>query len=152
MSGPYVFSAPEMLLHQRVRWAQLRLDRSTDRVLSRIGLSAAKFYVLVILGRVPDQRLTPTQIGARMVMERSNLTAILDRMERDNLCVREPNPLDRRSLMIRLTDEGREKLDEASELYSESISTIVRGLSPAELQRVVDLLTKLEIAEPGIDE
>lgn len=146
-SGPYAFDFPESLLHQRIRWAQLRLDRATDKVLSRIGLSAAKFYILVILGREEDGRLPPSKIGARMLMERSNLTAILDRMERDNLVVREPHPSDRRSLLIRLTDHGRAKLDEGSVLYERAIVQLVQGMSAKQIAQVENLLGKLKLPD-----
>jgi DNA-binding MarR family transcriptional regulator len=144
-SAPYAFDFPQAQLHQRVSWAALRLERGADRALATIGLSTAKFYILIALGRDPGHLLSPTQIGARLLMERSNLTAILDRMERDGLVAREPNPADRRSLLIRLTERGHVKLDQGAALYEQAIRAMVQGMTEKDMRAVDAILQRLVV-------
>jgi DNA-binding MarR family transcriptional regulator len=142
----YAFDFPQAQLHQRVSWAALRLERGADRALATIGLSTAKFYILVTLGRDPNHLLSPTTIGSRLLMERSNLTAILDRMERDELVVREPNPADRRSLLIRLTDHGQSKLDQGCAIYEQAIRALIQGIGEDEMNAIGAILQRLVVA------
>jgi DNA-binding MarR family transcriptional regulator len=59
--------------------------------------------------------LTPTELGERLGVGSGSLTGIVDRMETAGLVARHPNPSDRRSVSILLTQAGaartREQLD-----------------------------------------
>ena len=59
-----------------------------------------------------DRPLTPSEIGERMLIPSATLTATLDTLERQGWVQRLPNPEDRRSVLIEITDEGRSAADQ----------------------------------------
>ncbi|TAK33881.1 MAG: MarR family transcriptional regulator [Chloroflexota bacterium] len=87
---------------------QGRLVRSLDERFRPFGLTAAKFDLLMVLHRAPSRRLTMWEIGRHLGVTRTNVTGLVDGLERDNLVRRLPHPEDRRSLLAELTAEGEE--------------------------------------------
>ncbi|MCS6800442.1 MAG: MarR family transcriptional regulator [Chloroflexota bacterium] len=135
--------SPAVRLHRQIVWTQLHLQRSIEKALAPLGLSTAKFYILLTLGQTEGQIATPTQIGRQLALERVNLTAIMDRMERDDLIRRERHPSDRRSCLVRLTDYGYDVLDRAITLYLPAIDELLARLDTEEKDRVRASLEKI---------
>ncbi len=73
----------------------------------------------------------------------ATLTAIVDTLERQGLASREPNPADRRSLLAKLTDEGRALVQNTVNV-DRVFDSCCSGLSPDEMVRLTELLTKLD--------
>ena len=65
-------------------------------------------------------------------MNRSNITGIIDRMERDGLVTRGADPTDRRVKRIRMTAEGKRAFRKADEAYVRRTFEVVSALSPAD--------------------
>lgn len=63
-------------------------------------------YLGVLLALWDEDGLKANELGRRAGLEPSTMTGLLDRMERDRLLKREPDPLDRRAQRIHLTQEG----------------------------------------------
>lgn len=59
-----------------------------------------------------ERPLTPSEIGDRILLPSASITATLDNLERRGWVRRVPNPEDRRSLLIEITDEGRAIADQ----------------------------------------
>jgi len=88
-------------LHKASRQLSLHLEARTHAV----GVSPTEGHLLTYL-----RRYAPAPVGelARVFgTKQSTLTSILDRLERDGLLRRLPNPADRRSFLLRLTPKGR---------------------------------------------
>lgn len=69
------------------------------------------------------------------------MTAALDRLERKGLVTRAPNPDDRRGSLVRLTDTGRDIVDEAMTQHVLTEQRLVAGLDEQE-QRQLRLLPR----------
>jgi len=63
-------------------------------------------YLSVLLSLWNEDGLKANELGKRAGLEPSTMTGLLDRMERDGLVKREPDPNDRRAHRIHLTQEG----------------------------------------------
>ena len=63
-------------------------------------------YVGVLMSLWRDDGLKVGELGRRAGLEPSTMTGLLDRMERDGLLERGPDPTDRRALRILLTQKG----------------------------------------------
>lgn len=74
----------------------------------------------------------------------SNLTAIVDRMERDGLVQRVNNENDRRVKEIRLTQKGRELAPKVIGEYRPFLHQMTSRLAPEEQRMITDLLTRLK--------
>ena len=96
-----------------------------------------------MLGQIEGQAGTPTQIGRQMALERVNLTAIMDRMERNPLIQREAHPSDRRSCLVRLAPEGYERLNCAIDLYLPAIAPLLAPPDATELETTRQTLAKV---------
>ena len=79
------------------------------------------FDVLAQLRRMPDQRLTMTQLANAILFSKSGLTRLIDRMEETGLVQRLACPGDRRSLHIALTSAGEEKFRQALPIHLETV-------------------------------
>ena len=78
-----------------------------ERGLAEEGLPPLGWYdVLLELSVAPGRRLRMRELARAVVLSRSGLTRLVDRMERAGLLRREPTPDDRRGSYAVLTEEG----------------------------------------------
>ena len=134
-----------------VRLGSLLVD-AYRRAFRELGLSEGTYGVLVALRRAGAPfELTPTEIARTRMMTSGGLTPVLDRLERDGLLERRPNPDDRRGNLVRLSGKGRRLVDRAMALHVEVEHALLAGLSNGERERLVRLLRKLLVSleEPG---
>jgi DNA-binding MarR family transcriptional regulator len=131
-----------------VRLGALFQQAYSERFAS-LGLNESDFGVLAPLRRAGAPfELTPTELARHRMITSGGMTAALDRLERRGYVARVPNPADRRGNLVRLTDAGREIIDEAMRLHADAERTLVSGLDDHqanELQRLLRaLLASLE--------
>jgi|SRR5215211_6069887 len=96
--------------------ANLRLLAVADRLRDHwnaharsVGLSGTQSKLL--LGLAADEILTMRALAERLGYDASNLTTLVDRLQRMGLIERRPHASDRRVTEIRLTSEGRRVRD-----------------------------------------
>jgi len=80
--------------------------KQADRFLADYGLTPAQFDILTVLseeGTIPLNRLSE-----RLCCACSNVTGLVDRLERDGMVKRERSVEDRRVVLLGLTDKGQE--------------------------------------------
>src|SRR5688500_20210971 len=73
-------------------------------------LPLASYDVLVQLSEAPERRLRMTELADRVLLSRSGLTRLADRLERDGLLVRQACPSDARGTLAVLTEAGLDRL------------------------------------------
>lgn len=77
-------------------------------------LPLAWYDVLVQLSEAPDRRLRMQELAEAILLSKSGLTRLIDRMERDGLIARQACPADRRGTFAELTPAGSRRLEEAA--------------------------------------
>ncbi|MGQ0778679.1 MAG: MarR family winged helix-turn-helix transcriptional regulator [Pseudonocardiales bacterium] len=77
-------------------------------------------------------QLTPTAIADRLSMTTASVTGLLDRLADSGYLVRNPNPRDRRSILITLTDEGQRALQALFDLFVKDMELALSGSEPVE--------------------
>ncbi|MGE5171166.1 MAG: MarR family winged helix-turn-helix transcriptional regulator [Rudaea sp.] len=88
--------------------AHARLTERVETALQRAGLPPLAWYdVLWALETVPEGRLRMNELAERVVVSRSNLSRLADRLEDGGLIRREPCAGDRRGYYCAITDAGR---------------------------------------------
>jgi DNA-binding MarR family transcriptional regulator len=121
----------------------LRAHAHLSRVLEGELLAAhhlplPSYDVLVQLAEAPGRRLRMTELADRVLLSRSGLTRLVDRLEKDGLVERQACPGDARGTHAVLTEAGLARLREAS-------PTHLRGIQ----QHVTDVLSAEELDELG---
>ena len=81
------------------------------------GLPLSSYEVLLHLAAADGQRMRMSDLADTVVLSRSGLTRLVDRMERDGLLGRASCPSDARGSFATLTDAGHAKLAVASRTH-----------------------------------
>ena len=93
-----------------------------EEALADAALPPLSWYdVLLTVARAPDQRLRMFEVAEGIVMSRSGLTRLVDRIESGGLLRRETCPSDRRGTHLALTEQGEEMLQRALPVYTAAI-------------------------------
>ena len=103
--------------------AHAALVARLERELAAAGVIPLTWYdVLIELYEAPDRRLRMHELADAVVLSRSGLTRLVDRLAAAGLLRREPDPADRRGAFAALTDEGRAALRRAWPVYARGIA------------------------------
>ena len=90
-----------------------------------------------------DRPLTPGKINARMLVSSATMTSTLDALEYRGWVRRVPNPEDRRSVLIEITEDGRTIVDGMLPGIRKIEGVAMAGLTPRERASMLALATKL---------
>ena len=123
-----------------VRLVQLRMFQLFHDRFSRSNLSPGVFCALVVIGANPGVRAG--QLGDALMIRRSNMTKLVDTLERRKLVRRTPSDLDRRSVELSLTEAGRKLVDEIMPDILAHESFVLSVLSVHERHMFLGLLGK----------
>ena len=85
------------------------------------GLPLRWFDVLTQLRMTPHKRLSMTELASAVLLSKSGLTRLVDRIEEAGLVQRAAAPGDRRSLHIVLTPSGEKTLKRAAPIHEDGI-------------------------------
>jgi DNA-binding MarR family transcriptional regulator len=108
-------------------------------------IAIGSYDVLVQLAEAPESRLRMSELAEAVLLSRSGLTRLVDRMQRDGLVARAPDPDDARGLFTVLTEHGRNALRDAASVHLAGISRLVFDrISEAELYQLLGLMRKLD--------
>lgn len=121
------------------------IDR-IERELAANGLVPLTWYdVLVALWEAPEHRLRLNELARAVVLSRSGLTRLLDRLEAAGLLRREPCLDDRRGAFAVLLPAGREAQLRAWPVYACGISThFAQYLTDAETDVLATALGRVD--------
>jgi DNA-binding MarR family transcriptional regulator len=112
-----------------------------EKAYARYGIGRPEFDVLATLRRSgPPYTLSPSALAGSMMLSSGGTTARLDRLERAGLIERSPSPTDRRSVLVRLTDAGREIVDGAVGAGLAEQRRLLAHLPPERVRELADLL------------
>lgn len=107
-----------------------------------------------LLGVLRDREPTMNELARLLDLDKSSVTGLVDRAERRGLVARVPAPADRRSVLVRLTADGRSQVSAAAVLFASDVTDLLGHLPPRDrdtLARLVSRLLVAHAAEHGID-
>jgi DNA-binding MarR family transcriptional regulator len=123
------------------------LAKEGERLVAPFGVTEAQFNVLMLLRHQgEDGALDQTALGRMLVVNRSNVTGLVDRMEKAGLVVRSPDPTDRRVKQVSLTARGRMVAEASEAPYFERVEQVLGTLGTDERRTLVRSLEKLRAA------
>jgi DNA-binding MarR family transcriptional regulator len=115
-----------------------RLRRDND-------LPLGQFMPMRVIAGTPGCRVL--DVSAQLRITVGAASKVVDRVEAAGLCVRRPNPQDRRSSLLELTPAGAVALAAADVVFEQELRELLGGLlSPAALERFARTLGEVHAA------
>ncbi|MGH2530858.1 MAG: MarR family winged helix-turn-helix transcriptional regulator [Thermomicrobiales bacterium] len=133
-------------IFQRMTWVH---RHDTAARLAERGMTSLQFSALWILDREGPE-MPIGAIGEAMLTPASSMTSVVDRLVDLDLVERAPHPSDRRTIVVRITGEGR---DLVREIEGERLETVLRLLDGVSDEHLSHFLARLrqfanDAAEP----
>ncbi len=128
-----------------VRVQQFLVAR-VEGALRPLGLTFARYEVLMLLIFSRAGRLPLGKIGERLQVHPASVTNAVDRLEADALVARVPNPRDGRGVLAAITPAGRRVAGRATNVLNETVfSRLALGDQQlADLYRLLQILRQAE--------
>src|SRR6202045_1545720 len=117
-----------------------RVEARLEEALAGVGLSIAKFETLSILVS-QDRPISLSELAAKLVCVRSNVTQLVDRLETEGLVKRADDPSDRRAVRAEVTALGRKRHAAGAKVVHAVLQEAAKELSPVDplvLKRALD--------------
>ncbi|MFN8126635.1 MAG: MarR family transcriptional regulator [Candidatus Nanopelagicales bacterium] len=135
-------AAPGMAAVTALMRAQQIMQARVDAELRPLGMTFARYEVLMLLLFSASGRLPMRVIGDRLQVHPTSVTNAVDRLEAASMVRRTPHPDDRRAVLVELTEPGREVAHEATRRLNARVFTEV-GVSEDHLRALTAALEEL---------
>lgn len=135
----------ELAVWRTLLRVQVQVSRrlQTD-LLAEHDLALGSYEVLLHLAEAPDGRLRMNDLADRVLLSRSGLTRLVDRLQREGLVERATCASDARGLYAVLTPAGRERVLAATPTHQQGVRVhVLSRLTPEELSNLAAILDKL---------
>lgn len=125
----------------RINRCAALLQHKLETTFARFDLSMWEFDMLAALRRSGAPNLSPTELFSTLMVTSGTMTHRLKRLETRGFIERVPNAEDARSMLVKLSDSGRELIDRAVEEHIENERQILSGLSAETLSELDNSLS-----------
>ncbi len=120
------------------------LSKIGDKILKPLGLTDAQFNVLMLLKYQSEHgEMNQTNLGSKLLVNRSNVTGLIDRMEQAGWVQRTPDPSDRRVHIVKISSSGRRILEKAEKMYFNGVKKVMSSLSENDQKRLCSIMEKI---------
>ena len=131
---------PNLMLRIRrdLRAFDASLDQLDEAVAARLAIGRSDLRAMELVSR--HGRLGPAALAKRLALTTGAVTTLVDRLESNGLLRREPDPEDRRRVVLRVTKEGATR---ERELFGQLGLEVARWLSrrpTRDLEAIADFL------------
>ncbi len=109
--------------------------RIFERLLGEAGIlefNGAQGRILYVLWQ--EDNLPIVELSKRTSLAKTTLTSMLDRMETQGYIIRQPDELDRRQLLIVLTEKARGLRDDYNRVSGQMNAIFYRGFTGSEIK------------------
>lgn len=103
-----------------MRAQQIVLGR-VEQVLRPLGLTFARYELLMLLAFSRRGALPVSRASARLQVHPTSVSSAVDRLEAAGLAVRRPNPSDGRGVLVSITEAGRSLALQATALLNSAV-------------------------------
>ena len=127
-------------------WVQVvktyqKCHRLLTQRLAPLGITVASHEVLLAIAR--DEGLSQNQLARHLLVAKSNVTGLLNRLGKSGLVERRPDPQDARSHCIHLTASGHRLLTRAIRVQAEVVALMIDACSPTEVAMLDAVMRKV---------
>ncbi len=142
LKKPLAIPSHEALLN--IYYTSTGLRKQVTEFLRPFGLTDVQFNVLMLLKHQSEaeEGLSQARISEMMLVNRANITSLIDRMEKAG-SVKRTAADDRRYNIIKMTVKGKKLLAKVEPLYARKVKKVMACLGKTEQKRLVNLLEKI---------
>jgi DNA-binding MarR family transcriptional regulator len=137
--------ASKTLFADLVRCETRLYNALNDRLRERHGIVTSQYEFLHHLREHPESRVA--DLATEFAIGIGATSKGIDRLERQGWVARRPNPVDRRSSLLVLTDEGVRLVDAAERTFTDRVAELIEGaLDPVQAAAGAEVLALLRAA------
>jgi DNA-binding MarR family transcriptional regulator len=125
--------------------AQQVLLGQVEAALKAAGMPPLSWYdVLLELSRNPDTGLRQYEIGERVLLNKHNLSRLIDRLESDGLVKRQACDVDGRGNIVKITRKGAQLKQEMWPVYAQAIQELIaEPLTATQVRSLAEIMNVL---------
>jgi DNA-binding MarR family transcriptional regulator len=131
--------------------AGIKVDALISGIARRSGISHAALNALAVIeaggGPIPVGQVT-----AQMHTTTATMTTVLDTLERKGLVRRTPDAADRRKVLVDITPEGQQVLDDVLPAVQQAGVAAMASFDDVSLQHLLDVLSGIADAIDAVPE
>ena len=140
-----VFANPAHEALMGVWWSGLKLKKVARGFFRAHAVSDTQFNAMVVLN-VAGRPLSQREMGDRLLVDKSDLTGLVDRMEKAGLVERRAAADDRRRHAVSLTAKGKAELERSEPDYVALVTRVMSRFTDEEVATLTNLMVKLHDA------
>jgi MarR family 2-MHQ and catechol resistance regulon transcriptional repressor len=142
----FVDAAHEAILN--IYFTASMMKKRADAFFGQFGLTDVQFNLMELLhyqspGTPGKTGLSQAQISDMMLVNRANITSLIDRMEKTGLVARTAHSNDRRFNIIKQTSKGEKLFTKVEPHYIEQVHKAMSSLDESELKKLMASLEKV---------
>ncbi len=122
---------------------QSLMERRSESFFQPFGLTGAQFNILNLLA-YHEGRMDQAALVEQLLVGKSSISIVLNRMVRDGLITREEHPKDRRQVVLVLSAKGRALWRKISPRYEAGVEETLGALPAARRRQFLDDLKVLD--------
>ena len=116
-------------------------DQLISHFFADTDITAAQFKVLISIYKGFN---SPLEVSKNLLMDAGAMSRMLERMVKRELILRNPNPEDKRQVILALTDKGRVSCERfQNEALATILDSLTARLTPEESRQLNALLIKM---------
>ena len=120
------------------------MKKRADEFFNQFGLTDVQFNLIELLHYQSGKEggLSQAQISDMMLVNRANITSLVDRMEKAGLVARNAHSNDRRFNIVKLTPKGKTLFEKVKPHYKEQVHKVMASLDASELRKLMGMLER----------
>ncbi len=119
------------------------MQKLSDRFFSRFGLTDVQFNILMILKEHGSAGLSQQELSEHLIVTKSNVVGLIDRLERAGYVRRVAHPSDRRFNQIVLSPKGEKLESKVERSYFKEVDKMMNVLGAAEKKAVIKAMERI---------
>jgi MarR family 2-MHQ and catechol resistance regulon transcriptional repressor len=119
------------------------MQKLSDRFFSKFKLTDAQFNILMILKESGSEGLSQQELSDHLIVTKSNMVGLVDRLERAGYVERKSHPTDRRFNQIVLTAKGQKLEKQVEQSYFEEVDKMMNVLSASQKKALIQAVDSI---------
>lgn len=114
---------------------------------AEVGIDVRTYDALLHVFNAGESGIRMTDLAREVVITKTGLTSLIDRLEKRSLVRREPDPTDRRSIRVTLSKKGERMFRAAARIHGAGIhDRVAKHMTDEEARLIIDVFERVKSA------